>query len=158
MKKKNISIQAKKKATYQLKLPAETDNLELIRNFVNEIARQLPFTEEEIFHIELAVDEAATNVIQHAYKTNRRKNPIIEVKVEVFADRLEVVIGDRGVGFDPEKVQRHDVQEYLKKLKRGGLGLYIIRQLMDEVSFRVQPGKRNEVRMVKRVKAGEQDE
>jgi len=152
MSKKTKPRRVRPGKVFHLKVAAQTQSLETVRQFVTQIAQQMPFSEEDVFNIELAVDEAATNVVQHAYKRDHKRNPIIEVIVQVKPDCLEVIIGDYGVGFDPARIQQHDIEEYMRELKRGGLGLFLIQKLMDEVSFHIQPGKRNEVRMVKYVK------
>ena len=141
-----------KKKVYRLRLPAETRNLEIIRKFVVGIAQQYDFSEEDVYNIELAVDEAASNVIKHAYTHPSSNEKIIDVAVRERSDGLEIVIGDKGKGFDPQAVKPPDMGEYMKKLKSGGLGLFLIKKLMDRVSFRMRPGIRNEIRMIKYLK------
>ena len=133
--------------TYRLRLPSRTENLELIRDFVSKIARNAGFSEEEVGKIQLAVDEACTNVVKHAYNGDTRKP--IDVAVRIDYDRLTIVVADEGKGFDPKAVEISDLSEYLAELKVGGLGIYLIRTLMDEVEYDIRPGVRNEVRMVK---------
>ncbi len=154
MKIRKPHTSSHKKKVYRLRLPAESCNLEIIRKFVVGIAERFGFSEEEIYNIELAVDEAASNVIKHAYPHQTSNEKIIDVSVRERPDGLEIVIGDKGCGFDPQAVHPPDMNEYKKRLKSGGLGLYLIRQLMDKVSFRMQPGVRNEIRMIKFVKQG----
>ena len=134
---------------FQLKLPIETANLEIIREFVARIARNVGFSEENIHRIELAVDEASTNVIKHAYKDSQTNNQYIFVEVATYGDRLEIDVIDSGKGFDPAHIKTPEMDEYLKKMKRGGLGLYLIKTLMDKVEYRIKPGVKNRVRMVK---------
>lgn len=138
--------------TYRLKLPADSQNLDIIRKFIAGISENMGFPEEEIYKIELAVDEACANVVKHAYLTNSRKDRIINIEARDKKDRLEIIIFDKGKGFDPKKVKTPEIVEYMKKMKRGGLGIYLIRELMDKVSFRIKAGVRNEVRMVKFLK------
>lgn len=137
---------------YRLKLPADTENLDIIRKFISGIAENMGFSEEDTYKIELAVDEACSNVVKHAYLTNTRKERAIIIEAQEKEDRLEITITDKGKGFDPQKVKRPQIEEYMKKMKRGGLGLYLIKELMDKVSFRIKAGVRNEVRMVKLLK------
>ncbi|MBN2365216.1 MAG: ATP-binding protein [Calditrichaeota bacterium] len=138
-----------KNKKYQLKIPIETANLEIIRDFVARIAQNMGFSEENIHRIELAVDEASTNVIKHAYKGAGNKDKFIMVEVTVHKDRLEIDVIDTGTGFDPEEIRTPEMDEYLKKMKRGGLGLYLIKTLMDKVEYKFKPGIRNRVRMTK---------
>ncbi|NOX36521.1 MAG: ATP-binding protein [Calditrichaeota bacterium] len=152
MKIRKTQTSSNKKKVYRLRLPAETRNLDIIRKFVVGIAEQCGFSEEDVYNIELAVDEAASNVIKHAYTHQTSNEKIIDVAVRERSDGLEIVIGDKGKGFDPQAVKPPDMGEYMKKLKSGGLGLYLIKKLMDKVSFRMRPGVRNEIRMIKYLK------
>lgn len=134
---------------YHLKLPIDTANLEIIREFIARIAQNMGFTGEEINRIELAVDEASTNVIKHAYKTEDKNSNFIDIEVKTFPDRLEIYVIDRGKGFDPAKIKTPEMDAYFKKMRRGGLGLYLIKTLMDKVDYSIKPGVRNKVKMVK---------
>ncbi|GAB4332237.1 MAG: anti-sigma B factor RsbW [Calditrichia bacterium] len=134
---------------YRLKLPIDTANLDLIRDFVAKIAANLGFSQDDIHRIELAVDEASTNVIRHAYKGVEGNNHQIQIEVTAYPNRLEINVIDNGKGFSPEKIKNPQMDEYLSKMKRGGLGLYLIRTLMDKVDYYIKPGIRNRVKMVK---------
>jgi serine/threonine-protein kinase RsbW len=146
---KEMTEKNKKAKKYHLKLPIDTANLEMIREFVAKIAQNMGFKDEDIGRIELAVDEASTNVIKHAYKGDDRNKRFMSIDVVAHNDRLEIDVIDQGQGFDPEKIKSPEMDAYLKKMKRGGLGLYLIRTLMDEVDYRIKPGIRNQVKMVK---------
>ena len=146
------SSQKSKSKQFRLKLPADTQNLDIIRKFVAGIAENMGFSEEEIYKIELAVDEACSNVVKHAYMTNTKQEHIINIEVKEKNSEIEIIISDKGKGFDPKKVKRPELEEYMRKMKRGGLGIYLIKELMDKVSFQIKAGVRNEVRMVKYLK------
>lgn len=134
---------------FRLKLPADSANLDLIRKFVSGIAIGMGFDEEEIYQIELAVDEACANVINHAYREKPEAEKLINITVRKKPKKLEIVIADKGVGFDPSELTSPDMNEYLKRMKPGGLGVHLFRTLMDEVQFSIRPGVRNAVKMVK---------
>ena len=72
----------KVKKTYNLKIPSQKDNLEIIRNFISAIARKVGFKDEDVNKIELAVDEACTNVIRHAYEDDETQNIDIAIKID----------------------------------------------------------------------------
>ena len=138
-----------RKRTFRLQVEASSDNLDVIRNFVVRIAREMGFSDEQVYDIEVAVDEAASNVIKHAYShRNSGKRPL-DIKVKKNKKFIEITITDKGKGFNPDEVKEPQIEEYLKKMKRGGLGLYLIKQLMDDVAFRIKPGVRNEIIMKK---------
>ena len=135
------------KKKYQLRIPSHAGNLEIVREFVSRIARKVGFNEDDVNKIELAVDEACTNVIKHAYSSDSKKP--IEIALKVDLEKLTVEITDRGKGFNPKKLQRPDMKEYIAQMRVGGLGVYLMKTLMDEVVYNIQPGKRNQLRMVK---------
>lgn len=132
---------------YKLKIPSQTKNLELIRNFVGDVARNVGFEAKEIDKIELAVDEACTNVIQHAYKRQDGKD--IDVAVKLDYQKLTIVVTDKGDNFTPDQVEIPDLEKYLAELRVGGLGIYLMKSLMDEVEYESGPAGENQVRMVK---------
>ncbi len=149
MSNKPAKSVSKKKNLYRLKLPASSENLDIVRKFISGIAANMGFTEEDIYQIELAVDEACTNVIKHAYNDNENVEKIINVTVHEKRDRIVITIADKGHGFDPGVLEPPDMKKFLKSGKRGGLGVHLIKTLMDEVTFNIKPGVRNEVKMVK---------
>lgn len=132
---------------YRLKLPSQSDNLSLIRELVTKVATKVGFSNDDVSKIELAVDEACANVIKHAYGKNSRK--IIDVLIKVDTQKLMVVVTDKGKGFKPDEIKLPKMNEYLQEMRVGGLGIYLIETLMDKVNFDVQPGIRNQVKMIK---------
>jgi serine/threonine-protein kinase RsbW len=137
--------QAKRK--FQLRIPSQTDNLEIIREFVSRVARKVGFKDDDVGKIELAVDEACANVIEHAYQKDD-KQPI-DIVIQIDYQKFTVIITDRGRGFNSKKIKTPDMKEYLAQMRVGGLGIYLMRTLMDEIDFDVKPGKRNQVKMSK---------
>jgi serine/threonine-protein kinase RsbW len=132
---------------YSLKLPSQTDNLELIRNFVSAVARKVGFDDDDVSKIELSVDEACTNVIEHAHHRDARQD--LDVAIKIGFEKFTVVVTDRGKGFRFKDVKVPDMNTYLAELRVGGLGIYLMKTLMDEVEYHSSPGRKNEVRMVK---------
>ncbi len=129
-----------------LTIPSRTDRLHEVRAFVSDAAREFGFSDDDVNSIALAVDEACTNIIKHAYRfaTDRE----ITVAIRMSAPEFEVLIADRGNHFDPNRVTMPDMREYLTHFKRGGLGMYLMKRLMDKVEYRIQPSK-NVVRLIK---------
>jgi serine/threonine-protein kinase RsbW len=137
---------------YRLELPAKGENLDLICQFIGGIAGKMGFCEQHIYQIELIVDEACANVVKHAYKKRVTPREIIQLTVEKHADKIEIAVADRGGGFDPAALKTPDMDVYLKNSLNGGLGLHLIKQFSDDVKFDINPGIRNEVKMVKFLK------
>jgi serine/threonine-protein kinase RsbW len=134
------------KTEYTLRIPSATDNLEIIRLFVSSVARKVGFPEDAVNTIELAVDEACSNVIEHAY--DGRDDQDIGVAVRIDYRKLTVLVTDRGKSFDFKGMEMPDMKKYLAEIRVGGLGIYLMKMLMDEVGYR-SGADGNEVRMVK---------
>ena len=136
-----------RKYRYKIRFPSRTDNLEVVRDFVHRLAMKAGFIEEGADQISLAVDEACTNVIKHAHQYNSRR--MIDLAVVYDNSQFEIVITDKGGGFDPKKLREPDLSEYIHEAKMGGLGIHLMKTLMDEVNYSFNPGVKNQVTMVK---------
>lgn len=126
---------------------SQTDHLSEVRDFISAAAGEFGFSEEDIANISLAVDEACTNIIKHAYQNAPDKE--IEITVIRSKGNFEVRIVDYGKKFDPTEIRPPDLRQNLAQHRRGGLGVYLMKRLMDKVEYSFQPGKQNEVRLVK---------
>lgn len=130
-----------------LHIESRTERLIDVREFVSAAAREFGFPDDEVSKIALAVDEACTNIIKHAYKNDPTKR--ITVNVRSRGVRLEIAISDTGAGFSPDRVQSPDMKEYLSHYRHGGLGIYLMKSLMDKVEYKIDTGRRNEVLLTK---------
>jgi serine/threonine-protein kinase RsbW len=130
----------------KLSVPSRTEELLVVRKFISDAAKSFGFSDGEVGEIALAVDEACTNIIKHAY--NYATDGEINVVIYMHHPEFEVLIQDNGKNFNPELVSLPDMKEYLTHYKRGGLGMYLMKKLMDKVEYRIQP-HRNIVRLVK---------
>ena len=135
----------------QLKIESQTEKLSLVREFVSEAARKCGFDEEAIGKIALAVDEACTNVIKHSYDYAPHKE--INIKIAIGKGAFEIIITHHGKSFDPQAVKSPNMKEYLSHFRRGGLGIHLMRTLMDKVEYKTLSDKENEVRMMKHLPA-----
>ena len=133
--------------TSSIQVESRTERLIAVRDFVSEAARAFGFGDEDISKIALAVDEACNNVIKHAYRSDPTK--IIKVNVSAGDGTFEVAIRDEGTQFNPTQVHSPDMREYLTHYRRGGLGVYLMKSLMDKVEYSIVSGKVNEVRLIK---------
>lgn len=128
-----------KAVTYKKKIHAATENLSEVREFVSRHASDHGFTKENVSDIRLAVDEACTNIIKHAY--NYDKTKVVTIELEFEDNRLVVVLTDYGVGFNPDRYKKPNLPEQIKKKKRGGMGVHLMRNLMDKVIYQNEDGK-----------------
>jgi len=128
----------------------DTKYLIVVRDFVSRMIRQSRVTREDENKIILAVDEAVTNIIEHGY--DQGVDGTIELEIESEESQFKVVIRDTGRVFNPESVPNPDMKEHLKAGRKKGLGLFLMRQIMDEVRYRYKDGVQNELTLVKYTK------
>jgi serine/threonine-protein kinase RsbW len=126
---------------------SRTDSLVEVREFVDAAARAFGFSEEDVANIILAVDEACTNIIKHAYQYAVDQE--IEISIFPSTRSFEIRIYDNGKAFDPSLIRTPDLKDHIGHKRRGGLGVYLMKRLMDKVEYNFIPGKRNEVRLIK---------
>lgn len=110
-----------------------------IREFVIHKAIEFGFNEEEAFRISLAVDEACSNLIRHAFKMDASQ--MICVIIQSDSNEFIVDIQDMGFPFNPLDVAPPEMMEYFKQFKKGGLGIHIMRSVMDEISYQPSQDK-----------------
>jgi len=112
---------------------AKFENLDPIREFVAQAAQEAGFDESAIYAVQLAVDEACSNIIEHAYQND--PTGIIECTCDLDKENLVIILRDHGCCFDPSIVPEPVLTGAINERQIGGLGLYLIRQLMDEVQY-----------------------
>jgi serine/threonine-protein kinase RsbW len=127
--------------------------LHAMHHFVRGLAIEAGFLDHALGDIELAVVEACANVVKHAYRNQTEASAPVDIEVWVEEVGLWVVITDRGEPFEPpgERLSRPDPAQLVTRQQRGGLGLYFIQNLMDEVTWDIRPGEHNRIRMLKRL-------
>jgi len=128
--------------------PARFEFLDEIREFVAEVAREGGFTEKEIYSLQLAADEAASNIIEHAYAGVSSAD--LDVSCDMHGNTLTITMHDNGRPFDPSKVKKPDLKADLSDRQIGGLGVYLMRKLMDEVHYKSNSRTGNLLTMTKR--------
>ncbi len=133
--------------TFSLHVPSSTENLSMIRDFVKSIGLQSGMGDMDVARLELAVDEACANVMEHAYDADETKEVSIRAIVDDFSVQIEVI--DSGKGFDPAAVEQLKLEELVSAKRTGGLGMRLMKSFMDEVHYEMKPGVKNELKMVK---------
>lgn len=127
--------------------PGRFESLACIRKFVFKSAMDAGFDEKEIYAVELAVDEACSNIIEHSYGGEGKGE--IECTCNDLSDGIEIIIRDDGQPFDPDSITPPNFSVELEELKPRGAGLFIINNMMDDVDFEFTEEKGNVLRMVK---------
>ena len=130
----------------EMEVQAKLENLAVIDDFVIEAMKQFS-TEDETFQVQLAVNEACTNIIQHAYSGGSEKP--IKIHCSMSGNDLVIRIRDWGEPFDPDSVPQPDIKSELLERKSGGLGIFLMRQMMHEVRYVFRAGGYNELTMTK---------
>ncbi|MBV6451512.1 MAG: ATP-binding protein [Anaerolineae bacterium] len=128
--------------------PAKFEFLDEIREFVGTIARENGFGDKDVYNIQLATDEAASNIIEHAYEDIT--DGVLDLSCGMQGEGLTVILVDHGAPFDPSEVPMPDLQADLADRKIGGLGIFLMRKLMDEVHYHSNSDKSNVLTMLKR--------
>ena len=142
-----MKTNSKKIKEKELVVKSRTNNLSEIRDFVYAAASEAGIIAEVIENIILAVDEACTNIIKHAYKSFPEGE--ITIKIKYTDKKFTIVIIDHGAPFKPETIPDPDLQKYYLQHRIGGLGMYLMKSLMDEVKYISVPGKYNQVMLSK---------
>lgn len=138
-------------------VPSKPEYLAVVRLAISGIANRMGYTYEEIEDIKIALTEACTNVVFHAYDDNLEG--LTKINFFVYDDRLEIMVIDQGKSFDKNVVQQQitpvSSNVEIENIKEGGLGLLLIETLMDKVEIHGDDGvivtmtkflKRDEVR------------
>ena len=137
--------------TVTLTVPNDTSYLPAIGAFVTAIAVQAGFSEADAGRVRLAVDEACTHVIETAFEPGEETT--FTISCQNFAAGLRVVIADKGMPFNPATVADYDPQAGLER-ELGGLGFYLMKQVMDEIRFVGKGPEGNELHLVKYLDVG----
>lgn len=127
---------------------ADFKNLDSIRDFVGKAAEKAGFSGREVYSIQLATDEACSNVIEHAYEGDPKG--VIEIACDARDSQITITIHDHGKFFDITAVRPPNLSNDLSEREVGGLGIYLIRKLMDEVHFSSSEKTGNTLTMIKR--------
>jgi serine/threonine-protein kinase RsbW len=121
-------------ATVRLTIPARAEYITLCRLALTGIARVRDLPDEVLADLKLALTEAASNSVRHAYAGGDDAG-VVEISYELRSDRLVIEVTDEGEGFDPKEAEGPP-----EELSEGGLGIAIIRAIADEVELGTQPG------------------
>ncbi len=127
--------------------PGNFKSLEDIGQFIVKQAEKAGFSPNEVYAIQTAVDEACSNIIDHAYGGENKGE--IFIKVTERENDLKIVLRDQGEAFDPEDVPKPDLVSPLEIRKERGLGIYFMQKLMDQVVFEFSEKRGNKLTLVK---------
>lgn len=138
----------KASTSHSINVSSSTEHLREVRNFVQNFVQQFDVNKNDLDEIILAVDEAYTNIIKHAY--NNDPNQTVKIELGTSTDILWVQLSDTGFHFNADEYQPPDLLKRIKNKQRGGMGVYLINKLMDSVEYS-SAGKTNTILMRKRI-------
>lgn len=133
----------------EMKVPCETRFLSVVRLAVAGAAARAGLGVGEADDLKVAVSEACTNAIEHAFPGMDEGGAMMLVRMAVRQGELRVEVVDEGAGFDPKRLPQTPPEE--RDLEEGGLGLYLMHGLMDEVKVESAPGSGTKITLVKRL-------
>lgn len=139
--------------SHSLIVQAYYDNLDILRDYIGRIAENCGMSLKDVYAVQLAVDEACTNIIEHAY--GGESDNSIDLYCDVTPEALIIRLHDHGEPFNPLDVAQPNFEAPIEERDNGGLGLYLMRQLMDEIHFSFLPGEAvsdNTLTMIKKRK------
>lgn len=136
----------------QMTVACDTKELVNIRAFVEAAARQCFTDRLMVTKVVMAVDEAVANVMEHAYQD--AKTGDVSIAIAADDEAFSVTVTDHGRRFDPNNQPGVDVKDHIRQGKRDGLGIFIIRKIMDEIKYTFTEEQCNVLRMVKYITNG----
>lgn len=129
----------------ELSVPCKPEYVRSVRMLAADIAEAMPLSSASIDELKVAVSEAVSNVVRHAYRDQCTALPVVIV-FRRNAKELIVEVSDQGIGFEPPT----DESNWNPSISReGGLGIVLIKQLMDGVVYWSEPGQGTKIRMSK---------
>lgn len=145
---------------YRMKKKVEDDNvlvlynrleeLEKLPSFVEKIGEKLALSSSQVMSVNLALEEAIANVVNYAYPEGEIGKIFLKANVDAKQSLLQFELTDEGKPFDPTLMKEADVSLGIEERSVGGLGIFLLRKLMDEVTYKREDGK-NKLLMIKRI-------
>ncbi|HAA10182.1 MAG TPA: anti-sigma factor [Cytophagales bacterium] len=129
-------------------VPCSTNRLKEVRNFVNQVLHEYEFSEVDINRMVLAVDEVCSNLIIHSNNCNPEE--MIELRINVDPEGIVFEIKDQGMAFKPDSYHEPSLREVIRKKKKGGIGLMLVKRIMDEIEFQSE-SSHNVCRLYKKI-------
>lgn len=139
----------------RIEVAARTQNLQKVREFLHAAIKRSALPAGDVNKVVLAVDEAVANTIQHGYQG--REDGMVEVQIEADAGKFIVRIIDSGEAYDSAKGSLGkadlDLKAHVASGSKRGLGLFIMRKVMDEVQYQSRDGSKNVLTLTKYIKS-----
>lgn len=133
---------------HKFKTPCQRERLKEIRNFIEETLDSIGFSETEAHKVVLAVDEVCSNLIIHSNNCNPSESLEIYIEDEKKGEVVFEII-DHGIGFNYKNYKEPNIEEIIRERKKGGLGIMLVKKIMDSIEFS-QGKDKNVCRLIKK--------
>jgi anti-sigma regulatory factor (Ser/Thr protein kinase) len=132
--------------SFEMTIESDSSRIPSVSVSLEEVMHTHGFSSEDVLDTQLAVEEVITNIINHGYK-NAGGEIVISCRINV--NQAEVRIRDNAPRFDPLSLPEPELDATVQDRKIGGLGVFLVRQVMDEISYRYENGQ-NVLVMIKK--------
>lgn len=122
-----------------LKVESKLSEINKIRQFLKDILKGLHLSEEDYYMVELSLIEVCINIMRYAYPS--KKKGCIFLKAWEKSGRFYIEIRDDGIPFDPKKSKKPNIKTLLNSDKKGGLGIFLTRKMMDGFKYKRDEGQ-----------------
>ncbi len=116
----------------KMTFPNTFDYLFLVQTFVREVAKNIGFSGGLLDQIDIAIEEAVSNVMVHA---SDEENPTFDIICEKVPVGMKITLKEMGIPFDPERIRKYELSKNMDDVPTKGLGIYLIRKMMDDLAF-----------------------
>ena len=131
----------------KLKLSCCTSALVELRSFLQRSLEAYGFSEVDRHQVTLAVEEVCTNLIIHSHASNPKE--VIYLEVKELKEKLAIEITDKGDAFNLLEYEVPDLKKVIEEKRKGGIGIYLVKKIMDEIEFESKNGE-NTCRLIKK--------
>jgi anti-sigma regulatory factor (Ser/Thr protein kinase) len=135
----------------KLTLPNDLSYLRIAQFCVKEAARKFGFEEDDLYKLELAVEEAITNVVHHAFEAGEAGS--FDIICERVSRGIRISIKEKGLPFDPNKLPLYSRPDSVDELSPSGLGTFLMKEMVDEAAYRNLGSEGKELHLVKYLKS-----
>ena len=135
--------------TERLAITNDLTALWRVRELVKHGVERGGFPAQYLNRLQIAVDEAVTNIVEHGYPDQPPGAATIELLLTVDRDAFRVDIQDHGQTFDPGELGDIDIRRHVEAGSRGGLGVFLMRKIMDLIEYHAETGEKNRLVLVK---------
>jgi serine/threonine-protein kinase RsbW len=142
----------------QLTITNDFAYLAQVRDLVRRSIQQSGFPAQFLNRLQIAVDEAVTNIIEHGYADQPCGTATIELRIDVNHERYRIEIDDQGMTFDPNTLNDVDIERHVATGNSGGLGVFLMRKIMDQVDYHYKLGQKNRLILIKHLPPARPDE